>query len=979
MKPSILRFFDYLAVRYVAFSLLFSMLPLLILHYYAVRSSSEFLLATLSENLKEKSFLVAKDIDRLIEQRLTETRILSQADVLERGDLAAITKYLDEIIAEADHLNDIDIIDLSGQIIACSSDQGEIGFNVNELYPGVQPLFQQAVSAGQGDVFVTDVLWLDGEPGIVFLTPVTDENNSKVVRVMMVEFGLDVVAGIVAAFDERVIGDEHVYIIDKQGRVIVSHDQMVSHFGKFPDLQVRPDLLKMFAVQNIADVVYYLDRDSHEVVAGYVDMMEFGLNKSLDWTIVAKAPVHEIIAPVLALRDRLLVFTIAASTLIALLIFYGSRGLVKPIAKIAFIANEIAKGNLSVDIKTERRDELGQLSLSISHMLEALRDGAKKNRELTVQLENKIIDLRESEIRHHTIIQTLGDALITMDEDGVIDDINPSGVEIFGYSVDELSGRKFSVLLSKSMEQSFEYQSAGASQAQPVILDKTIEIKGRRKDGSLFPLEVNFAMMQLDGRHGFVGLMRDISERKEAENALLDASQLNHKIIQESPIGLAIYDHSGQCIAANNSLAEMVGATRQQVLDQNYNEIESWKKYGMLEIVKRAITEQHNMRHKFKVTTTFGKRAFFDCLFVPLTISNDHRLLLMMDDISQREVAVQALRKSQSALSEAQKMAKHGSWEWDVATGKIDLSDEIFRILGMEPQEMEMNIDTFMSFIHSQDLPIIQDAIVRIRDKHVDQVYEYRVCRKDSEVRYIKSIGKLVVSEDNSLGKMVGVMQDVTESRYAEEQLKNSLIEKEVLLKEIHHRVKNNMQIISSLMYLQAQKTTSRETLEVLQESQGRIKSMALIHEQLYQRGDLARILFKEYIETLVKYLREVSLAKASRVTFRVEAEGIELPVDIAIPCGLVINELVTNCLKHAFAIDQSGVITVRFSRKADSYTLTVEDDGVGFPSDYDWSLSDTLGMKIIHTLAGQLDGELAFENDNGLRCLLTFKWSKSD
>ncbi|MCI5122485.1 MAG: sensor histidine kinase [Candidatus Electrothrix sp. AUS4] len=198
--------------------------------------------------------------------------------------------------------------------------------------------------------------------------------------------------------------------------------------------------------------------------------------------------------------------------------------------------------------------------------------------------------------------------------------------------------------------------------------------------------------------------------------------------------------------------------------------------------------------------------------------------------------------------------------------------------------------------------------------------------------------------------------------------------EKESLLKEIHHRVKNNMQIVASLMFLQAQKIMNQEAADILQESQDRVKSMSLVHELLYQSGNLAKVPFKEYVETLMSSLRQSY--DAEEILFQIEAEPIDLPINTAIPCGLILNELVTNSFKHAFkekSSPQSPILAIHFFRDGTSCMLSVSDNGSGVPKDYDWDSSNTLGLNLIRTLATQLDAELKFESQNGLICRLRF------
>jgi PAS domain S-box-containing protein len=211
---------------------------------------------------------------------------------------------------------------------------------------------------------------------------------------------------------------------------------------------------------------------------------------------------------------------------------------------------------------------------------------------------------------------------------------------------------------------------------------------------------------------------------------------------------------------------------------------------------------------------------------------------------------------------------------------------------------------------------------------------------------------------------------ELTERRQAEERLQASLQEKDVLLKEIHHRVKNNMQMVSSLLNLQADSITDPEVLRPFIESQQRIKSMALVHEKLYRSDNLAHINFSEYVQQLAQDLFQ-SCRKQATITLQVDVEPVQLSVDTAIPCGLIINELLSNALKHAFPDQRSGTVTVQFRSAPDSpnpgrYILVVRDDGIGFPRDLDYCNTESLGLQLICALTQQLRGTIHLDNTNG-------------
>jgi two-component sensor histidine kinase len=215
---------------------------------------------------------------------------------------------------------------------------------------------------------------------------------------------------------------------------------------------------------------------------------------------------------------------------------------------------------------------------------------------------------------------------------------------------------------------------------------------------------------------------------------------------------------------------------------------------------------------------------------------------------------------------------------------------------------------------------------------------------------------------------------EIIERTQAERRIRDALTEKEVLLKEVHHRVKNNLQVISSLLNLQAAEITDANTLSVLKESQNRVRTMALIHEKLYQSSDLAQIDFSAYLQSLVTYLAQSYRVKADQVSIQVQAEKILLDLDTAIPCGLIVNELVSNSIKYAYPDGTRGTIRISCSQRHDKrYSLKISDDGVGLPAGFDYTRSSSLGLKLVNNLVSQIDGELAVDSKNGSRFEIIF------
>jgi PAS domain S-box-containing protein len=239
-----------------------------------------------------------------------------------------------------------------------------------------------------------------------------------------------------------------------------------------------------------------------------------------------------------------------------------------------------------------------------------------------------------------------------------------------------------------------------------------------------------------------------------------------------------------------------------------------------------------------------------------------------------------------------------------------------------------------------------------------------------------------VFGADGQPKYLLGMSEDITERKLAEDQIKASLEEKVVLLQEIHHRVKNNLQVISSLLYLQAGKIQDPQMLSILRDSQNRVKSMALIHEKLYQTKDLAKVDLGEYIHNLTSYLFRSYTAHAGAIQLRVQADNVSLGIDTAVPCGLIINELVSNALKHAFPENASGEIQIELHAnstvegqgpQAQLFTLSVRDSGIGFPATVDFQNTASLGLQLVNTLVNQLDGVIELHNNNGTEFRIQF------
>jgi two-component sensor histidine kinase len=246
---------------------------------------------------------------------------------------------------------------------------------------------------------------------------------------------------------------------------------------------------------------------------------------------------------------------------------------------------------------------------------------------------------------------------------------------------------------------------------------------------------------------------------------------------------------------------------------------------------------------------------------------------------------------------------------------------------------------------------------------------------------WVRGEARVVRDDDGQPLFIQGIAYNITDSKRAEEairanteQLRASLAEKDVLLKEIHHRVKNNLQVISSLLNLQSQHNQDPSALEMLNESRNRIQSMALVHEKLYQSPNLSRVDLAEYARSLGTLLIRSYGERAARIVAKFKVEDLFLSVDAAVPLGLILNELISNCLKHAFEPSAPGEVRVEITRLRDGrIQVIVADNGIGFPAHIDLKKTETLGMQLVQTLTQQIGGSIELLSDRGTEVRITF------
>jgi PAS domain S-box-containing protein len=772
------------------------------------------------------------------------------------------------------------------------------------------------------------------------------------------------------------------------------------------------------------------------------------------------------------------------------------------------------------------RDEQGNLRGSISAFIDITE--RKKAEEA----------LRVSNLYNRILIEASLDPLVTIGRDGKIMDVNIATEQVTGYSRNELIGNDFSDYFTEPEKARTGYQQVFI---QGEVRDYPLEIQ--HKDGHITPVVYN-ASVYRDENDKVIGVFaaaRDITELKRMEEQTRQRAEEMETVMEVAPVAIWI-GHDQQChnITGNRTANEFYEAEVGENVSAYTTPVRRFFRKGHeltaneMPMQKAALKNIDVRNEEIDVLlpsgeyrTLFGSASpLYDAegnvrgsvgAFIDITERKKAEIKLeetlenlenlVGERTSKLQKAYNLLKESERGLAEAQRMAHIGNWDWNLATGEVYWSKELYRIFGCSPQKPGATLDEFLNYVYPDDRDRVHNAIKKGLDGEPIKG-DYRIVLANGEERIVHTEAEVFYNENNNPIQVKGTVQDITEIKRVEEQIRilANIVEssndaigtisldgkitswnqeaeniygysvKEVLgkyvsilapphldkeavklieeikygkkvqryetlrlrkdgklinisitlspvfdsygkliavsfisrditerkeaeealrnfeiarKKELHHRIKNNLQVISSLLDLQADLFKGRENirdsevLKAFKESIDRVISIALIHEELYKGKNVDLLNFSQYIKELVNnLLLTYRLETDVSLDFDLE-ENILLDMDTAIPLGIVINETISNAFKYAFSGRDKGEIRVKIHRdegeyekescKSVSYVLSISDNGVGIPENIDIENLDSLGLQLVTSLVYQLDGELEIKRNNGTEFNIKF------
>lgn len=610
-------------------------------------------------------------------------------------------------------------------------------------------------------------------------------------------------------------------------------------------------------------------------------------------------------------------------------------------------------------------EEPKQLSNNQLESLQTLGNEVEARLELRLKRE-ELIDEHKQLKKSAIFLQNSTDIRLILDPETLhIIDVNEEVEELLGYKAEELQG---TTLTDHLQQQKFitEVKEWAKHKLDPQFSSETIINTRANK-----PLWFRLTITEESGQYYVTG--RNITRRKRSEQRFLRQVKLTKNIIQHLPGIFFIVDTESRIRSWNNNLIDVAKRSPEETENLLYTNFIVPKDHDKAQKSLQKVFKDGYARAELDFLSKDGKIT--PILLVGFRYQNDDDTYAtgIGIDISDEKQAIEELEQKEQKLKEAQRIGKIGSWTWHIPTNELHWSDEVYELYDLDKDTFEPTFENFVDMLPSGEQEKVEKIIDQIlKGNHWEEV-ELKVEKPDGSMVYIQERGEVHYDNEGNPVEVSGTMQDVTARRENEEQLKTALKEKEVLLAEVHHRVKNNLAIINSLLQLEIFNTENEKLKDILSESQMRIHSMALIHETLYSWGDFANISFGRYIKKLTTSLLETFPEKSQHIDINLHTEDVPLNINQAIPCALLLNELITNSFKHAFPNSQTGTVSVKLQENDQTIDLRISDNGVGFDVASALDNTNTLGLTLVKKLINQIDGDVEIDAQNGTSFHITF------
>ncbi|MFB6344252.1 MAG: PAS domain S-box protein [bacterium] len=613
-----------------------------------------------------------------------------------------------------------------------------------------------------------------------------------------------------------------------------------------------------------------------------------------------------------------------------------------------------------------------------------------------------------------SLLEKYPEMVFVLDEDLTIERVNQAFLETLDFAEEDLLGVSVEAIIDSE-----DLSELSKQELLKKAESSRMELNLRKSSGDLIPVALSISRSFDEYTpDALICFASDISNLRETQEKLQLEKDRFQAIYNKAPVGLWEQDMSQareyvmqlkrqastdlesfleenpeelreiaariETLSVNQQLLDILGAQDQDHLLQNLNNVFTDETYEVFmdEMVKFFQEGETSYRNEVTVQTVDGspRTVLFSLNQPDVPGESWSWVFVTYRDITERKRMQRELAKNEERFRQLAENINSIFWIEDITSGEnLYISPAVEEVTGQPRRKFVRDPDAFLDIIHPEDKERVRDAIETSREHDFqspgEYEIEYRIKRPDGEVRWLHDRAYPVHDEQGNVYRVAGIAEDITDRKQMEKRLQRSVEEKETLLQEIHHRVKNNMQIISSLLRLQSYQVDDEDARGEFLDCQQRVNSMVMVHEKLYQSDQISDIDISDYFDQLIEgIVTSQSKQEPPQVELEVD-ERLNLDLDQTIACGLIINELVTNALEHAF--DGEGThpeIELAFRRDGENAVLTVSDNGSGPPEDLDAPSSDSLGLQLLESLTdSQLDGDYDIRDENGMTVEITF------
>lgn len=501
--------------------------------------------------------------------------------------------------------------------------------------------------------------------------------------------------------------------------------------------------------------------------------------------------------------------------------------------------------------------------------------------------------------------------------------------------------------------------------------EDSVEADLLTKDGDRIPYYFTGVSMNYKGEDCLLGVGIDISEQKKAEQKHAEVLQQLQNHLYNSPLGVVEYDSELNIISWSKRCEEIFGWTEQEMLQKNAFDLIYEQDKSKTEIVANELKNgsvDSNISHNRNYTKS-GK--IIDCVWYNTVVKNSSgeikTVMSLVEDITEKKKSEQKIKENEKRYRALIENSPYCIHELDKNGILLSINKAGLEMMGVENEEDFLGI-TYDKLVDSTQSKMILELFSKSLKGESIQ-FEFTKDEKHFLSSFIPITGG-----KSDVQKVMGITQDITERKKSEEIIENSLKEKTTLLSEIHHRVKNNLAIVSGLLQLQKNEVKDEKVTAAFEQSINRIISIAMVHELMYKSPELSSINIQTYLDMLVPAISAAMNDHNRNIEFDIEIDEYKLNINQAIPIGLLLNELITNSFKYAFQDQEEGMINIKLDADVEKVTVLYEDNGSGFGDDSNFDKPKNLGLNLIHTQLQQLEATYTVDTRNKFKLEFTFE-----